>query len=522
MVGAPLFWVCGVGGHSMCAVKEGWRGGLGFVPSHPCSDPSLAPPLACRMHAPPPPLAPSQLPPQTYVLIAPLDPLAPGLLQMTDYLVTGPVTKDPAGEFALSLLRGVLSGTPRTRALCVAPVQTATGKVTFQVVSQLVVAVVMTLLLLLVSCVRRGYMRWRVWRTGDTLATSRPGVGELGFGTGTCSTLTIPLRGPTPAQAHEGTSTTQPCAHAGGVHSLHQVGCLLTPPLFPQDPPTPFRHDRTPSLSRNAFLATPASTAHRMCGWLQMLCTANSQPTHTRPRANMQAYMPSQHAHLHSHAHAHAHTLTRMLTLPAPQHLTDAGAASVPPPRRALIVTAAVNYFLTAYSTFTVAAVKLMHCVSVPGTPPGSTARLLIQGSLTCDLGGWRSLFVLVLVLLCLVPGVVLGAAAWAVRPPPSSGPPHAAAPVPASPSSPLLGPRRGLLVQDVQWGVRRALVDPYRGRWYGWEAVLMLQRLVGYPTHAHSFTRTLTSCTHSQTHTNTHTRAHTHTHRKALFLPAA
>jgi hypothetical protein len=127
---------------------------------------------------------------------------------------------------------------------------------------------------------------------------------------------------------------------------------------------------------------------------------------------------------------------------------------------RARLVTAAVNFGLTAYATLTVACVKLLHCVHVPGTPPGARS-LFIQGPLACGYGGWQGVYLAMLGgLVCVPPGVGL-AARWALR----------ATPTTLSTSS--------ALVNDVRLGTRRALVDTYTGRWYWWEAALMVQRLV-------------------------------------------
>lgn len=120
------------------------------------------------------------------------------------------------------------------------------------------------------------------------------------------------------------------------------------------------------------------------------------------------------------------------------------------PPLRARLVTAAVNFGLTAYAVLTVGAVKALHCVHLPGTPP-SERRLFIQGTLACDYGGWQAPYVVLGAMLVCTPMALPFLAAWARHP--AGG--------------------------AVRWGVRRALVEPYRDGAYWWEAVLMSQRLV-------------------------------------------
>ena len=151
------------------------------------------------------------------------------------------------------------------------------------------------------------------------------------------------------------------------------------------------------------------------------------------------------------------------------------------------LVTAAVNFALTAYGSVTLAVMRLLHCVHVPGTPTGQQ-RLYIAGSVVCEYGGWQLPLVAVLVLLCCTPVVLPWVATWSrglgrastklgavlgshegdgYRPRGSvlSGPGHAAA-------------QRGRCRRG-RVGVRRALVDAYRdGREY-WESVLLAQRLV-------------------------------------------
>jgi hypothetical protein len=182
---------------------------------------------------------------------------------------------------------------------------------------------------------------------------------------------------------------------------------------------------------------------------------------------------------------------------PGPSDLGGAGASLGPPsarsqpgapPRtlRARLITAAVNFSLTAYATLAVAATKMLHCVWVPGTPPASR-RLFIRGTLECGYGGWQAPYVIVLGVLAAVPLCLPLVARWArgtgdgargvrdgaldggccqVWGRGSRGPPQ-------PPSQLLL---------DVRDGVRRALVDAYSKEWPWWESVLMVQRLVGGP----------------------------------------
>jgi hypothetical protein len=128
-----------------------------------------------------------------------------------------------------------------------------------------------------------------------------------------------------------------------------------------------------------------------------------------------------------------------------------------------------VNYGLTAYATLTVAAVKMLHCVWVPGTP-AHQRRLFIQGDRVCDYRGWQAPYVLLVSILAAIPILLPLVAAWSRRPTRKDiqsmqrlmqhvGPPP--------------------LADDIRLGVKRALVDPYVPAAFYWEAVLMTQRLV-------------------------------------------
>jgi hypothetical protein len=72
----------------------------------------------------------------------------------------------------------------------------------------------------------------------------------------------------------------------------------------------------------------------------------------------------------------------------------DAAPVAVMAPR-ARLVTAAANFFLTAYATITVACVKMLHCVRVPGTSAASRW-LFIRGTVRCNYGGWQLPYVAV------------------------------------------------------------------------------------------------------------------------------
>jgi hypothetical protein len=139
-----------------------------------------------------------------------------------------------------------------------------------------------------------------------------------------------------------------------------------------------------------------------------------------------------------------------------PVHPRDCPPAREQVPHRTRTVLATVNFGLTAYATLTVACVKALHCVSVPGTGPGSPRRLFIRGTVECHYQGWQAPIVVLGLLLCVLPLVVIYLAWWARQDTkPGSAPSHWRA------------------------GVRRALILPYQDRTYWWEGVLMLQRLV-------------------------------------------
>jgi hypothetical protein len=153
-----------------------------------------------------------------------------------------------------------------------------------------------------------------------------------------------------------------------------------------------------------------------------------------------------------------------------------AGSPKVPPiSKRARLVAAAVNFGLTAYATLTVACVKLLHCVQVPGVPSHSSvttvvSRRFIHGTASCDYTGWQGVALAVVVLLAVAMVGVFAGAVLSRRSPSAQEPEH--------------GWR-----QSVRRGVRLALVDMYHGRHgrFCWETVLMLQRLVRALSQCHS-----------------------------------
>ncbi len=83
-----------------------------------------------------------------------------------------------------------------------------------------------------------------------------------------------------------------------------------------------------------------------------------------------------------------------------------AQAARVPVSRRAKLVTAAVNFGLTAYATLTVTALKMLHCVWVPGTP-SKERRLFVQASVVCNYSGWQVPYILLVAILVAIPAVL-------------------------------------------------------------------------------------------------------------------
>lgn len=133
-------------------------------------------------------------------------------------------------------------------------------------------------------------------------------------------------------------------------------------------------------------------------------------------------------------------------------------------PLRARLVCAGVNFGVSLYTTLTLAMMKLLHCVPLPGTAPG-TSWLFLDGTRACAYGGWQGGLVVVLVVLCAAPLALPRLSQWA------SPRPSASAHSTATSMSPLL--------RDLRWGVHRALCAPYSTTLHYWEGVLMVQRAV-------------------------------------------
>jgi hypothetical protein len=112
---------------------------------------------------------------------------------------------------------------------------------------------------------------------------------------------------------------------------------------------------------------------------------------------------------------------------------------------RAMLVTAAANFGLTAYATLTLAAVKLLHCVWVPGTP-SNQRRLYIRGSTVCSYSGWQAGFIVLVAILIAAPVAVVWLATWSRR---------------------MVPPSASSLKKDLRLGLKRALVDGYRDSAY-------------------------------------------------------
>jgi hypothetical protein len=122
---------------------------------------------------------------------------------------------------------------------------------------------------------------------------------------------------------------------------------------------------------------------------------------------------------------------------------------------RGRLVGAGVNFALSAYSSVTIAVLKLLHCVSVPGTAAESSW-LFLHGDTACAFTGWQLPAVLALAVLSLIPLMLPMLSRWAMRE--------------TSESS---------WSSDVREGVRRSLCASYTPRYHWWESVLMGQRLV-------------------------------------------
>jgi hypothetical protein len=146
------------------------------------------------------------------------------------------------------------------------------------------------------------------------------------------------------------------------------------------------------------------------------------------------------------------------------------GMAKAPASQRARLVSAAANFGLTLYAALTLAVMKLLHCVWVPGTA-AHEHRLFLRASVVCDYSGWQLPLVVALAALAACPLAAAWAAMWSRQ-----GPGRGVGMTPRS-------VQRGAgLAADVRCGVRLALVDTYREGRHWWEAVLMTQRLVRCP----------------------------------------
>jgi hypothetical protein len=95
----------------------------------------------------------------------------------------------------------------------------------------------------------------------------------------------------------------------------------------------------------------------------------------------------------------------------APQAASD----SMRLPRRVGYITAAANFSATAYSTGTVATLRMLHCVWVPGTPLNQH-RLFLQGSVVCDYSGWQTMYIVLLTMLLALSVSLLFVTRWASR----------------------------------------------------------------------------------------------------------
>ena len=185
---------------------------------------------------------------------------------------------------------------------------------------------------------------------------------------------------------------------------------------------------------------------------------------------------------------------------PSPPSLAHAGGVcpgdASAAPMRARAIGAAVNLLLSGYATLSLAVVKLLHCVAVPGTDPTSTW-LFINGDVACSYSGWQLPLVVVLALLVATPLCLPLLSAWASRDVPTVNGPAAIAVQRGRgiDTSPVVHSRRQCccvcggvaskawlspaLVADVRWGVHRALCGSYHVAWHWWEAALMVQRLL-------------------------------------------
>lgn len=133
-------------------------------------------------------------------------------------------------------------------------------------------------------------------------------------------------------------------------------------------------------------------------------------------------------------------------------HHSDASTMSY----RSRLIAAGVNFGLTAYSAFVTVVVQMLHCVSTP-SQHGASSRLFIQGTVSCDLGGWQVGYVIGLALLVVVPLGLILLSRWSLR---------------------IKTTSSGSLKDDARLGVARALYAPYVSEHaHYWESVLMTHR---------------------------------------------
>lgn len=125
---------------------------------------------------------------------------------------------------------------------------------------------------------------------------------------------------------------------------------------------------------------------------------------------------------------------------------------------RARCVVAAIFWFLFAYSVFADATFSMLQCVKLPGCAAGDCQRLFIQGSVRCAYGGWQAGLILLAVVLGVVPVVLPYFATLAMR---------------------GTSEDARSLRNDVHLGFKRALIGSYQPRYFWWEAIPLLHRLV-------------------------------------------
>ena len=151
------------------------------------------------------------------------------------------------------------------------------------------------------------------------------------------------------------------------------------------------------------------------------------------------------------------------------------------------------------YGNFTVAVMKLLHCVNVPAT---ADPVLFIDGTQTCALSGWQVPLVAALALLALTPLVIPFATAWAASRTCHSndstnhrrfffatGNSRGSSSSHSRSTGPLAASESGV-AYDVALAVRRAFSGPYTSSAVWWEAALMAQRFLLAALFAFGVTR--------------------------------